>query len=69
MQKIKIHILQALRILKTDKSFIFYNLDSNNKLTDFRLTNDYQRYKFKEKRYKHYKVISTIKTKLKYIKL
>ena len=69
MQKIKIHLLQALRILKTNKSFIFYNLDENNTLLNFTLTNDYNRYKFRDKKYKHFKVISTIKTNLKYIEL
>ena len=32
------------KILKSKKDFVFFNIDDNNKLIDFRLTNDY-RYK------------------------
>jgi len=55
---IKINLLQATIINKTNKDFILFNYDNNNKLTSYKLTNDYARYK---NDYKTFRVISCIK--------
>lgn len=65
-QSIKISILQGLKILNTSKDFILYNLDANNKVTDYKLTNDLFRYK---KQYKAFKVVSCIKRNINTIEM
>lgn len=65
-QSIKINILQGLKILNTKKDFILYNLDANNKITDYKLTNDLIRYK---KQYKAFKVVSCIKRSINTIEI
>ena len=58
---IKINLLQALKINKSNKDFILFDYDNNNKLTNFVLTNDLQRFK---KQFKTFRVISCIKTNI-----
>ena len=58
---IKINLLQALKINKSNKDFILFDYDSNNKLTSFVLTNDLQRFK---KHFKTFRVISCIKSNI-----
>jgi len=58
---IKINLLQALKINKSNKDFILFDYDSNNKLTNFVLTNDLQRFK---KQFKTFRVISCIKSNI-----
>ena len=58
---IKINLLQALKINKSNKDFILFDYDNNNKLTNFVLTNDLQRFK---KQFKTFRVISCIKSNI-----
>jgi len=58
---IKINLLQAIKINKSNKDFILFDYDSNNKLTNFVLTNDLQRFR---KQFKTFRVISCIKTNI-----
>ena len=58
---IKINLLQALKINKSNKDFILFDYDNNNKLTSFVLTNDLQRFK---KQFKTFRVISCIKSNI-----
>ena len=58
---IKINLLQALKINKSNKDFILFDYDSNNKLINFVLTNDLQRFK---KQFKTFRVISCIKSNI-----
>jgi len=58
---IKINLLQALKINKSNKDFILFDYDNNNKLTNFVLTNDLQRFR---KQFKTFRVISCIKTNI-----
>lgn len=52
------------KILKSKKDFLFFDLDNNNRLTNYVLTNDYKNYK---KLYKHFRVISTIQKEYEFI--
>ncbi len=58
---IKINLLQALKINKSNKDFILFDYDKNNKLTNFVLTNDLQRFR---KQFKTFRVISCIKSNI-----
>ena len=58
---IKINLLQALKINKSNKDFILFDYDNNNKLTNFVLTNDLQRFR---KQFKTFRVISCIKSNI-----
>ena len=43
MDKIKIPLALALLLLRTNKSFLVYNMDKDKKqITDYRLTNNYE---------------------------
>ena len=57
MNNIKINLALALLLAKTKKQFIFFNIE-NNKITNYKLTNDIIRDK---KKYNYFRVISTIK--------
>ncbi len=61
MKQINITIPQLIAINRTNKDFILFNYDNNNKLTSFVLTNDLQRFK---KQFKTFRVISCIKTNI-----
>ena len=58
---IKINLLQALKINRSNKDFILFDYDNNNKLTNFVLTNDLQRFR---KQFKTFRVISCIKSNI-----
>ena len=58
---IKINLKLAVLLNNTKKDFIFYNLDSNDTITNYTLTNDFE---YKNK-YDSFKVISCIKPSLK----
>lgn len=60
---IQINLATAIKINRAKKDFFFYNLDSENKVVDFKLTNDYSRYK---KHYQNFRVLSTL-NKTEYI--
>ena len=49
------------KIIKCNKDFLLFDIDINNNLRYFKLTNDLQRYK---SNYKYFRVISCIKTQL-----
>ena len=53
------------KIVKSKKDFLFYNLDKENKLTEYILTNDF---KYK-KQYKGFRIVSTIQHKMEFIKI
>jgi hypothetical protein len=55
------------KILKSKKDFLFFNVDDNNKLIDYRLTNDYK-YRLTNE-YTNVRVISTIQKEHEFIKL
>lgn len=57
MNNIKINLGLALLLSKTKKQFIFFNVE-NNKIINYKLTNDIIRDK---KKYNYFRVISTIK--------
>jgi len=57
MFSIKINLLDALKIATTKKEFILYNLDNNDKITNYSLCNDLRN----RKKYQHFKLISCIK--------
>ncbi len=57
--KIKINLSLGIKLLNSNKDFILYNLNSN-KITNYKLTNDLTN----RKQFKHFKVISCIKTNL-----
>lgn len=63
---IKLTTIQAAKLLLTKKSFVFFDVDRENKAINLKLTNDYIRYK---NHYSNFRVISTIESKLKYINL
>ena len=58
---LKINLKLAVLLNNTKKDFIFYNLDSNDMITNYCLSNDMIR----NKHFSNYKVISCIKPSLK----
>ena len=65
MQKILIKSTLISKIVKSKKDFLFYNVDNQNKLTDYILTNDF---KYKNT-YKGFRIVSTIQSEYEFIKL
>jgi hypothetical protein len=65
MQKILIKSTLISKIVNSKKDFLFYNVDNENKLIDYILTNDF---KYKNK-YKGFRVVSTIQSEHEFIKL
>lgn len=62
--KIKIPIKLAILLLLTKKDFLIYNLSKDGKkITDYRLTNDYQ-LTGNNRNYQSFKVVSCIKNEL-----
>ena len=55
---IKINIPTAVKLMQSNKDFIFFNYDENNKLINYTLSNDITRYK---KKYQTFRVMSCIK--------
>lgn len=67
MDKIKIPLGLALLLLRTNKSFLVYNVDKDKKqITDYRLTDTYE-LTGNNRNYSNYKLVSCIKNKLTYI--
>lgn len=61
MEAIYLNISQAKTIVKSKKTFLVYNLDSENKVVNFRLTEDLKRYYGKE--YTNFKLVEILKRK------
>lgn len=55
----------AKKVLNTNKGFFMYNLNQYNTITEYILTNDYNRYKEK---YQKFKVVSCVKNEILIIK-
>ncbi len=55
---------QLNRILNSNKDFVFFNLDNNNKVVNFTLSNEYQKNK---KIHSSFRIISTIKKEYEFI--
>lgn len=57
MYTIKTNLINGIKIASTKKEFILYNLDKDNKITEYSLCNDLRN----RKKYEHFKVISVVK--------
>jgi hypothetical protein len=66
MQTIKLNLIQLIRINNSNKDFVLYDLDNNNKITCLKFTDDLRRYRNK---YQHFKLIDLIKNKSKNLKI
>ena len=62
MNNIKLNLIQAIRLVKTNKDFLLYDLNHKNEVIKYTVTNDLQRHK---NSYKHFKVLSCCNIKLK----
>ena len=58
MDTIYLNINQAKKIVKSNKTFFCYNLDKDNSVVDFRLTDDLKRYY--NKTYKNFKLVEVL---------
>lgn len=56
-----INIIDATRILNSRKDFILLNIDSNNKITDYRLTNDLTKFR---SHYETFRLVEVIKKQI-----
>ena len=61
MQTIYLNIKQAKTIVNSNKTFLVYNLDKDNFVTSFRLTEDLHRYYGKD--YTNFKLVEILKRK------
>ena len=61
METIYLNINQAKTIVNSDKTFLVYNLDQENRVINFRLTEDLHRYHGKE--YSNFKLVEILKRK------
>lgn len=61
MNTIYLNLNQARKIVKSNKTFFCYNLDNNNQVINFRLTDDLKRYYKKE--YNNFKLVEIITRK------
>ncbi len=61
---IQIKTNQLNRIVKSKKDFVFFNLDNNNKVINFTLSNDYARNK---KQHTTFRIVSTIKKQTEFL--
>ena len=55
---------QLNRIINSNKDFVFFNLDNNNKVINFTLSNEYQKNK---KLHDSFRIISTIKKQTEFL--
>jgi len=62
MHNIKIDILQLIRINNSDKDFVLYDLNNDNRVTCIKFTNDLSRYRNK---YQYFKLTDLLKNKSK----
>tara|TARA_R110000744_G_scaffold79887_1_gene156828 strand:+ start:497 stop:688 length:192 start_codon:yes stop_codon:yes gene_type:complete len=60
---IKIKTSIASKIVNSKKYFFFYDLDKNNKVTNYILTNDFKR----KKEFQAFRVISTVQKENEFI--
>ena len=58
MNTIYLNINQAKKIVKSNKTFFCYNLNEENSVIDFRLTDDLKRYY--NKTYKNFKLVEVL---------
>tara|TARA_R100000951_G_scaffold70251_1_gene59152 strand:- start:40 stop:243 length:204 start_codon:yes stop_codon:yes gene_type:complete len=58
---VKISITTALKIIRSNKDFIFYRIE-NNKIVDFTLTNDISR--FRSQYNNKFKIVADIKKQI-----
>ncbi len=63
MIQIKTTILS--KVLKSKKDFFFYDLDKNNIVVNYILTNDFKR----KKEFQEFRVISTVQSEYEFIKI
>ena len=61
MNTIYLNISQAKTIVKSNKTFLVYNLDQENRVINFRLTEDLHRYYGKD--YTNFKLVEILKRK------
>ena len=61
MIKIKTSIVS--KIVNSKKDFLFYDIDQNNKVTNYILTNDFKR----KKEFQAFRVISTVQKENEFI--
>ena len=61
MDTIYLNINQAKKIVKSKKTFFCYNLNEENSVVDFRLTDDLKRYY--NKTYKNFKLVEVLTRK------
>ena len=61
MNTMYLNISQAKTIVKSNKTFLVYNLDEENKVINFRLTEDLHRYYGKD--YTNFKLVEILKRK------
>ena len=62
MNNIKLNLIQAIRLVKTKKDFLLYDLNHKNEVIKYTVTNDLQRHR---NSYKYFKVLSCCNIKLK----
>ena len=62
MHTIRINIIQLIKINNSNKDFVLYDLDNNNKITTLKFTDDLSRYRNK---YQHFKLTDLLKNKSK----
>lgn len=61
MEVIYLNISQARKVVKSNKTFFCYNLDEENNVVNFRLTEDLHRYY--KKNYNHFKLVEILTRK------
>ncbi len=61
MNTIYLNLNQAKKIVKSNKTFFCYNLNDDNSVSDFRLTNDLKRYY--NKTYSNFKLVEILTRK------
>tara|TARA_R110000796_G_C14227146_1_gene395444 strand:+ start:324 stop:515 length:192 start_codon:yes stop_codon:yes gene_type:complete len=61
MIKIKTSIVS--KIINSKKDFLFYDIDENNKVTNYILTNDFKR----KKEFQAFRIISTVQKENEFI--
>ena len=59
---IKIKTVTANKIVNSKKHFLFYDIDENNKLVNYILTNDFKR----KKEFTQFRIVSTIQKELEF---
>lgn len=61
MNTIYLNLNQARKVVKSNKTFFCYNLNSSNEVTEFRLTDDLKRYH--NKTYNNFKLVEILTRK------